>query len=170
MREILLHNTGRVAIVDNCDYDYLSQFEWVEFDGYAIRREGRDIIIRMHRDIFRLEKGDSREVDHKNLDKLDNRRSNLRVSTKSQNMMNRPKFKKKGTTSKYKGVRFLKTHDYWQVRIQKDGKCITIGHYSSEVAGANMYNHYAKKLHGNYARLNDVDFMSEEDCEKYRIK
>ena len=51
-------------------------------------------------------------VDHINGDKLDNRRSNLRIATRSQNNAN--KGKRKGTSSKFKGVSWDKKRNKWK--------------------------------------------------------
>ena len=94
------------------------------------------------------------EVDHINRDKLDNRKSNLRLVTRSQNCANRGNFK--NSRSKYKGVRWNKKMGLWEAAIRKDGVITTIGAFDDEVAAASAYNEYARKLWGEYAVLNDI--------------
>lgn len=89
MAEIPL-TKGQVAIVDDADFEYLSQWNWQFTHGYARRRvkeSGKTRVIYMHRVIARpLE---MEEVDHVNMDGLDNRRANLRCCNRSQNNCNR---------------------------------------------------------------------------------
>jgi len=90
MREIPLSNRG-IAIVDDEDYDFVSQWSWYQtYDGYAARsvwdgRNGKLNRVRMHRAILGLQKG---ICDHVNRNKLDNRRSNLRPATARLNSLN----------------------------------------------------------------------------------
>jgi hypothetical protein len=46
--------------------------------GYAVSTEHKRMVL-MSREILGLERGDKREADHENRDRLDNRRSNLRA-------------------------------------------------------------------------------------------
>jgi hypothetical protein len=169
---IPIKNSDKVVIVDSDDYDRLSIYEWSMLDGYAVRKinNNNGLIIRIHREIMGLEDGDILQVDHKNLNRLDNRKDNLRISNKSQNMSNRDKFKRDDITSKFKGVRVIKSKGYYQVRISKDHKTYTIGHFTNEIASANAYNHYAKIIHGEFAKLNDVPFMTVNEFEEYKVE
>src|SRR6266566_1493572 len=94
---------GRSALVDDKDYAWLSKWKWhCTEHGYA-RRCGypEKSPISMHREILGLQKGDRKIVDHKNGNKLDNRRSNLRLCTFAQNIRNSSK--RKTTANPYKG-------------------------------------------------------------------
>jgi hypothetical protein len=85
MREIPL-TQGKVTLVDDADYEWLSMWRWEYQSGYAVRKEdGRTI--RMHREITDCPPGF--DVDHINRNRLDNRRSNLRVVTRWGNNLNR---------------------------------------------------------------------------------
>lgn len=88
MAEIITKD-NRTILVDNSDYDYLSQFTWgVGSHGYAVRynwKPNRKAIL-MHREIMNPAKG--LQVDHINRNKLDNRRQNLRACTNAQNVRN----------------------------------------------------------------------------------
>lgn len=81
------------VLVDDEDYTFLSQWSWFWNRGYAIRRtttkQRKSIDIRMHRVLVGLPRGDEREVDHLNGDRLDNRKENLRIVTKAQNAENK---------------------------------------------------------------------------------
>ena len=84
---------GHEAVVDADDYATLSQYSWYAKWGgnqvgpYAARskREGRKVRTeRMHRLLMRCPRG--MEVDHLNGNMLDNRRHNLEIVTKTQNV------------------------------------------------------------------------------------
>lgn len=91
-------------------------------------------------------------VDHKNRDGLDNRRSNIRLSTQSQNMANQRNRKR---LTRYKGVKKQKT-GYWHARITVNWKEIGLGDYSTEVEAGIAYNHNALFYFGEFASFNDI--------------
>lgn len=78
---------GRYAKVDLVDYPELIKYSWHYKDGYAITKINRKEV-RMHRYVMN-EKDPEIIIDHKNRDRLDNRRSNLRRYTLIQNANNR---------------------------------------------------------------------------------
>ncbi len=105
---------GKVALVDPEDYEWLSKFKWYAHKEsntlfYAVRKENT---IRMHRVIIRACKG--QEVDHINGNALDNRKSNLRIATHSQNMANCHKVWAK---SGFRGVTWQKSGKKWQAQL-----------------------------------------------------
>lgn len=101
------------------DYDQLATNRWrLTPHGYASRnmhRDGKWWSIPMHRAIMGLKTGDPREVDHINRDRLDNRRSNLRIVTKRQQMQNQPA--QRGSTSQFRGVSFHAASGKWQAEV-----------------------------------------------------
>jgi hypothetical protein len=145
------------TFVDVKDYYWLNSYKWIVYGNknnfYAVRNsivapnETRPVY--MHRLIMNPPKG--LFVDHRNCDSLDNRRSNLRFATPSQNMQNRRK--KKNTTSHYRGVWLLKNGKY-ESQITHKGKRIHLGWFDSEIAAARAYDEAAQKYHGEFARLN----------------
>lgn len=91
MKKILLENTGNYALVDDEDYDLVMSFgKWHENDsGYAVRRDtvgGKKQTVRMHREVNATPH--NMVTDHKNGNRLDNRKSNLRSVTQRENMAN----------------------------------------------------------------------------------
>jgi hypothetical protein len=97
-------------------------------------------------------------IDHINKDKLDNRRSNLRLATRSDNEANKGK-RRGNTTSKYKGV--TKINDgrkkCWRVSITVETKQVKVGTFYDEKDAARAYNEAALEQWGEFASLNDVE-------------
>jgi hypothetical protein len=92
------------------DYERLARYRWkLAATGYAQRnvyRDGQWMTIHLSREIVGLDRDDSREVDHINRDRLDNRRENLRIVTHAENMQNVPS---RPGTSAYRGVNRAKS-------------------------------------------------------------
>jgi hypothetical protein len=156
MKEITLAK-GRVALVDDIDFEYLSQFKWQLWDKrgntqYAIRkiwRDGKKTTTTMHQEILKPPVG--MISDHKNGYGLDNQRHNLRVCTYGNNCMNR---KPQDGTSLYKGV---SAHGKkWRSRIKTKGKIYNLGSFASEIEAARMYDRAATEMFGAFARCNNV--------------
>ena len=140
-------NFGLVAVVDDEDHEWLSQWNWTAVSthrrngGYAMRIEAGKTIL-MHRLI--LNAPDSAEVDHVNGDGLDNRRSNLRLATRTQGRANRRRFKT--NTSGFKGVSFDKQSGRWKLSF--------VAHFDSAEEAARTYDQIAQLVFGEYARTN----------------
>ncbi len=96
---------------------------------------------------------DRRDVDHVNGDGLDNRRENLRATTRPQNLANTAG---RGGTSSFKGVSFESQTRRWKAQITVDGRHRGLGRYDTEEEAAFAYNAAAFEAWGDHARLNDV--------------
>jgi len=150
---------GKYAIVDPDDHERLSKYKWHTKAGnhtvYAVRhiypKAGKRKSIPMHREI--LKAPDALLVDHINLNGLDNRKVNLRLATKVQNAQNMPKIKRK-TSSKYKGVSYIKRDRIWQAKILFEGRCKNLGSFHDEIDAARAYDRAARKYFGEFARPN----------------
>jgi hypothetical protein len=151
MKKISLTNGG-FAIVDDDNFDEIIKYSWQNNGvGYATRGGGRGKTIRMHRSI--MDVSDPKiHIDHINMDKLDNRKCNLRLSNPSLNHANMAK--QKNRSSKYKGVSWDKWTNSWKVKVRCNYKIYNIGRSNDEVEAAKMYDKKAKELFGNFARLN----------------
>jgi hypothetical protein len=151
--EIELTNGG-VALCDERDYDELSVHSWFHVVDrnvtYAARSIGFNRILRMHTQIM-LSNGS----DHIDGNGLDNRRSNLRNATNSQNQMNRGKHAP--ATSKFKGVGWHGRDKRWIARIKANGKRIQLGSFKDEASAAEAYDKAAFLYFGEYARLNNYE-------------
>lgn len=88
MKNILLSGRlgkGKSTKVDDDDYEKYNHLVWHLSDtGYAVRKSGKTV--RLHRLIMDCPEG--MVIDHLNGDKLDNRKSNLRICTQSENAKN----------------------------------------------------------------------------------
>lgn len=150
MKEIPLNGkyaNGRKALVDDQDYDDLTNHSWsVGNNGYPrCTHEQKQYL--MHDFIMQPSAG--MMVDHKNQNKIDNRRDNLRYVTKSQNMQNQPKTKK--NTSGYKGVYYMKTGKRlkrWFAKLKVDGKYYQSGYAATKEEAAALYEQLAVKYQG----------------------
>jgi len=159
MKEIPL-TQGKVAIVDDCDYDYLMQWKWYADKGvstfYAKRNirnaDGTRSAIKMHRQIMGVT-DPKKLVDHINHEGLDCRKANLRLCSHSQNNKNMLKTRGK---SKYKGVCWHVNQKKFNVKINADGKVYHLGCFSSEIEAAHAYNKGALHYHGEFASLNEI--------------
>lgn len=160
---------GQYAIVDDDDYEWLSQWKWgCDFQRtkmYVVknaylgggRKNPRRKKIRMHRLILGLQEGEI--CDHKNGNGLDNRKSNLRKCTILQNNQNRkPMVTKNGkrTLSSFKGVSFNKLESKWIAYIRNNGQLVFLGYFTDEREAARAYNEAAKKYFGEFAFLNTL--------------
>ena len=149
---------GKFAIVDAKDYDYLMKWKWQYHDGCAIRsiqRDGQRTHLLMHRVIAKRIRNwlDLRHyVDHRDYNRLNNQRSNLRVSRTSQNMLSR--LRKCFKSSGYRGVYAYKNK--WRARIEVDGNEIHLGDFEVKEDAARAYNEAALKHLGEFACVNPV--------------
>ncbi|MFH1371916.1 MAG: HNH endonuclease [Planctomycetota bacterium] len=147
------------TIVEPQDYYKFSKFKWIFLicnkRPYAASElkvgKVKTKRVYLHRAIMRAPK--RKLVDHRNGDGLDNRRANLRLATRSQNMMNRAKIKSK-TSSKYIGVSFDKGCKRWRAAIRVNYKQRHLGSFKDEIEAAKVYDAAARKYHKDFARLN----------------
>lgn len=161
MKKIPL-SKGKFAIVDNKNYKFLMQWHWhINADGYAVRNSEyikgkRRTTIQMSREIVNAPNGV--KVDHLDTDRLNNRRRNLRLANDLENGRNRNP--NRNTSSKYKGVTWMDRLNKWQAQLgsKKGDKRVNIylGVFTSEDQAALAYNKSARKLHGKFAKLNEV--------------
>ena len=150
---------GKCTIVDQKDFYRLNDFQWCVagskgkfyvFGGQRISPEEIKLV-RLHRLIINAP--DGLLVDHRNTDSLDNRRTNLRLATRSQNCCNRRKTKSK-TSSRFIGVYFDKRKDLWSACINFHRKRIWLGYFKNEIDAAKAYDKAALEYHKEFARLN----------------
>ncbi len=125
---------GAFALVDEEDFQRVQESHWYFHKGYAAARIGNRIIL-MHR---LLMPGDS-DIDHQNRNGLDNRRSNLRFATGSQNLGNQKK--RRDNSSGRKGVTWDRSRNRWMARVAQR----YIGRFEDLTAASDAYDAAARK-------------------------
>jgi len=151
---------GQFALVDDSDYEFLSQWKWyaLKMRGhfYAVRSFYKGInergTIKMSRQILGLERGDPRQADHRDHNTLNNSRDNIRICTRSQNQKNRETFS--NSTSRFKGVCWDRDRKKWHAQIVTNGKTKHLGHFVKEELAALAYDFAAMKYHREFAFFN----------------
>jgi hypothetical protein len=161
MKEIKL-TQGKVAVVDDCDYEELSKHKWLAqkngntfYAERGVRVDGKKTNIKMHRQILGLTKGDGKVIDHVNHNGLDNQRHNLRVCTNTENNCNQ-QTRSNPKSSKFKGVSRNKGKGKWRAYIKVNQKNIHLGRFTSELEAAKAYNLAAVWHFGPFAHLNPL--------------
>jgi hypothetical protein len=139
------------CLIDFEDMEYLRHYKLTRNKNYV--SVGRHLIHRLILDV-----SDPKTlIDHVNGNFLDNRRSNLRIASKSQNAMNSTKQKRK-TSSIYKGVTWCKRTEKWKAYIYLNGKRKNLGSYISENEAAEKYNAAAESIFGEFCKLNIIRY------------
>lgn len=159
---------GQIALVDDVDAD-LAELNWtVAFNSHytngggfrayrkTSKKSEKHYSQYMHRVILsRMLDRDlnSKEiVDHINHDPLDNRRSNLRLATTSENVRNGRRHM--DGSSDFKGVCWDASRSKYSARILVDGKNKFLGRFDDPVQAAKAYDEAAKEHFGEFAALN----------------
>ena len=145
---------NKCALIDDRD-SHLLNYKWYYDQGYARKSlwvsEGKIIPILLHHTILGCPLNKF-QIDHINGDKLDNRRNNLRIVTKRENMSNLPIHRSKNKSSKYVGVYLYKRkyknriYKYWLARIQTNNKTTFLGTFKTEARAANAYKKALENL------------------------
>jgi HNH endonuclease len=158
------------ALCDAHNFHWLSQFNWhavLSPTGrwYASRNVRLPNDKRTRQEMHRLIMGNPKglEIDHKNGDGLLNTEENLRVATRSQNGCNRGP--QSNNTSGYKGVAWYSRYSMWLSFITINGKRKSLGYFDTPIHAAAVYNYAAKRLHGEFAVLNDLSQVTEAELE-----
>jgi hypothetical protein len=158
MKEIKL-TRGKVALVDDEDYERLNQWKWyyhqVGLTGYANRKDDNSPKkhISMHRAIMNTP--DGLTVDHKDGNGCNNQKYNMRNCTTGQNSKNRKRCStnKSGFIGVFWSPRF---GGKWRTVIQVNKRKIYLGFFYSRILAAREYDRAAIKFNGEFARINGV--------------
>ena len=152
---------GQVAVIDDIDAD-LAEFKWCvqahhSGDFYAVRNAAhpKRMKVLLHRVILERVIGrpltKTELTDHVSGDKLDNRRTNLRIATNAQNLRNRGK--QRNNTTGFKGVAWHRTSEKWTAQIVVNGKKMHLGYFTTPEAAHAAYCIAARELHGEFANI-----------------
>lgn len=96
-----------------------------------------------------LMNANGKDVDHKNNDTLNNRKSNLRVVEESNNSKNR-KGRNKNNTSGYRNVSWDKKYNKWIVQMQINGKNKKIGSFDDVHEAGKFAEEMRQKHYGEF--------------------
>lgn len=150
------------VIIDDEDYERVSAIEWKpSFNGYFISHStvnGKQVCTHLHR--FIIGNTSVKDTDHINQNKLDNRKANLRICSRSENSYNRPK--PYAASSKYKGVYWCRAVGKWAANINHRYRTIGLLYSKREDECGYAYNHAAKLLAKEFAYANPIGQLSDE--------
>lgn len=152
---------GYVAIIDDCDAD-LAEYNWQTRLARGVPYATRYLWINqknkqlfMHRVILERMVGRpltrQDQTDHIHGMTLDNRRSEIRLATYTENSHNTGM--RKNNTSGYKGVSYSEYHGKFRAQLQLRNKKIHLGWYITAEEAYVVFCEAAKKYHGEFVRL-----------------
>ena len=126
--KIFLSNSNKFTLIDKEDYEKVKDCTWCLNDnGYAVTYINKKQT-RLHR--FIMDCPEDKYIDHKHHDKLDNRKENLRIVTRSQNLMNHKI--QKNNTSGYSGVYWIKTMKKWKAGLAANKQWVHLGYFKNK--------------------------------------
>jgi hypothetical protein len=145
---------GYEAVIDAADAPLVSAHNWYAlhtpsgkiYAARTVKVDGRYRAVLMHRLI--VDAADDVEVDHHDVDGLNNRRANLRECTHQQNMANQ--VVKRGHRVGLKGVTADKGR--FRAKIQVGAQRVELGHFDDAEEAGEAYRAAARKIHGKFAR------------------
>ncbi len=126
--------SGATALISIADIEAVLKVSWsLGAKGYVMGALPGGKVVYLHRYLMGF--SDKKNViDHENLNKLDNRRNNLRCVPASHNIFNTRRWgadvgvQLHATTGRGKGIPRKKP---WQARIQHEGKFHSLGYYET---------------------------------------
>lgn len=127
------------VLIDAADAELVNQWRWhLRPDGYAARDnevvDGKRIARLLHRELLGLQNGNPLEVDHIDRNRLNDRRSNLRIANHADQMQNHSR--QRNGSSKYRGVSWDKSHGKWFASVHTGGKSYFMGRFDNEEEAA----------------------------------
>lgn len=143
---IITLTRGLEAIVDADDVSFLSNYSWYAGNSKIVYARtnigsGKDRkTVYMHCLLMNPPSG--KQVDHINGNSLDNRRSNLRIASRSENMHNTHKRSNRSTHGQ--GIYKMKDRFYAHIRIES--KWMHIGSFDNKEDASNAYFNVKNRL------------------------
>lgn len=155
---VLKTNKNIEFLIDDEDYPKVKAFTWyLSKIGYIVCDIQVNKVkkqIRLHRLLMNVEQKNIL-IDHINRNRLDNRKSNLRIANKQQNAAN-SKISIRNTSG-FKGVTFKKDKGKWKAYIAVNNKQIHLGYYDTANEAAKKYNQSASEYFGEFANQNILE-------------
>jgi len=174
MKEIQL-SKGQVALVDDEDFDRVSQHSWYALfvktyanGGQYVARSGTRIDGKLRQFLlhrFILNAPDGTNVDHIDRNPLNCKRNNLRLATRNQNCWNTAK--RSNNTTGFKGVSVFRKLNKYRAVISCNKQSISLGLFHTSEEAAKAYDKKAKELFGEFAYLNFPDDKFTNLCDHH---
>lgn len=145
----------KFTLVDDSDFEWLNQWTWGMGGKYAVRKQylgggkknAKYQTIFMHRVLADTPIG--MDTDHINRNKLDNRRMNLRICSRAQNMINAGL--RVDNTSGHKGISWSADRNRWIVHVYVNGKSKSLGRFTELDDAIDVHKKEYNKPHGEFA-------------------
>jgi hypothetical protein len=152
---------GQFCIIDADDIPMVSGIVWqalqvLDDPGQYYARSSDGLLL--HVMLMRPSEGE--DVDHRNRCKLDNRRANLRLASRTLNAVNWIRENKAG----YRGLSQMKNGTFG-VSVTDGGRRVQLGTYESAEYAARIYDAAAAAIHGEFAVLNFPDAPPDPNIE-----
>jgi hypothetical protein len=150
----LYNNQGEIkaeTVIDAEDYEKCKNIKWTLLSNGYVNNKKYGYL---HHFVLNFKFNGIIQVDHKDRNKLNNRKKNLRFCVNRQNSSNAKK--SKNNTSNYKGVCWHKNCKKWRSRIWVNNKCMHLGYFDNIIEAARAYNEAAVRYHGEFANLNPM--------------
>jgi len=140
---------GYAIEIDREDYNRIKQYNWYK-KSTGFTNENKQSLGR-----FLLNYHGELEVDHKDRNQFNNKKDNLRIATRQQQLANRGPL----GSNDFKGVSWDKSKKTFRVHICVDRKIKHIGCFKDEVEAAHAYDKVARETWGEFAYLNFPDWI-----------
>lgn len=150
------------CLVDTVDLPMISKYSWCinKESTYFYCRSSSKPKVKMHNLIM-----NTKPVDHINHNTLDNRRSNLRHCTHTENMRNSKR--QNNNSSGYKGVTYCRRKKRYLCQIIYNNKNINLGYFKDKKLAAIVYDLAATLLFKDFAHLNFPNYDYNHLLDKY---
>lgn len=150
---------GLFSLIDSEDADEVGKYNWraayrplsrCDYATRSIRKEGGGHIDQALQE-FLLGRVEGMQVDHIHGKSLDNRRSQLRHATPTQQKMNQPTYR--NNTTGHKGVYWRERDQQWSAAIGFEKKLIHLGQFDCMIDAIAAREAAEKHYFGAFSRM-----------------